>query len=230
MFIHLIVPTLNEADNLRQLLPFLSNELEDKGKIIVTDAGSTDATRAVTEANGCIFFESPRPGRGPQMNAAVAAYPDADIYYFVHADTRPPKGFYQDVVQGVAAGDPVGCYRFRFDMFHPLLAINAYCTRFNALSCRGGDQSLYVTRQAFEELGGFNADMRIMEDYDFIERTQARFPFRIIPRNIEVSARKYRANNWFRVQMANLRVFRMYKNGAPQQVMIDTYRRMLKPW
>lgn len=162
------------------------------------------------------------------MNAAVAAFPDADVYYFVHADTRPPNGFYADIVNNIKAGFPVGCYRFKFDSSHPLLAINAYFTRFNALACRGGDQSLYVTRQVFEKLNGYHPEMKIMEDYEFIERAQASYPFRIIPRNILVSARKYRANNYFKVQLANLKVFRMYKNGASQEEMIATYKKRLK--
>lgn len=164
------------------------------------------------------------------MNAAVAAFPEADVFYFVHADTRPPRGFYHDITRSIQAGYPVGCYRFRFDTFHPLLSINAFCTRFNALACRGGDQSLYVKKAAFRELGGFGESMRIMEDYEFIERAQDRYPFRIIPRSIQVSARKYRANSWIRVQMANFRVFQMYRKGAEQQEMIDTYHRMLNPW
>lgn len=230
MFIRVIIPVLNEAKNLQELLPMLRTELRDKGEVIVSDGGSTDASEQVTKANGCTFFPSPSPGRGPQMNAAVAAFPDADIFYFVHADTRPPKGFYRDILTGVKNGYPVGCYRFQFDTFHPLLAINAFCTRFNALPCRGGDQSLYVSKKTFQELNGFGENMRIMEDYEFIERAQAQYPFRIIPRNIRVSARKYRANSWIKVQMANFKVFRMYRKGAEQQEMIDTYQRMLKPW
>lgn len=230
MQINLIIPTLNEAENLEALLPYLRSEVAPGDKIIVTDGGSTDAGRTVTEAAGCTFFPSPDPGRGPQMNAAVAAHPEADVYYFVHADTLPPRGFRRDIIENVEKGFPVGCYRFCFKSPNPLLKINAFFTRFPPLACRGGDQSLYVSRTAFEELGGFAPDMRIMEDYDIIERARERFPFRIMPRRIKVSARKYRANNYFRVQLANLRVFRMYRRGAGQEEMIATYRRLLKPW
>jgi len=147
----------------------------------------------------------------------------------VHADTRPPRGFYHDIVASIDAGFPVGCYRFVYaSPHHPLLAINAFCTRFNRLPCRGGDQSLYLTRAAFDALGGFQPNMRIMEDYDIIERAQSRFPFRIIPRSITVSPRKYRANGYLRVQWANLVVFRMYRRGASQGAMIARYRRLLR--
>ena len=73
--------------------------------------------------------------------------------------------------------------------------------------------------------------MQIMEDYDIIQRAWAKqLPFRVIPRSVIVSARKYRANSWLKVQLANLKVFRMYKAGVPQQVLVTTYRAMLNPW
>ncbi|SER11328.1 hypothetical protein SAMN05444359_12456 [Neolewinella agarilytica] len=30
--------------------------------------------------------------------------------------------------------------------------------------------------------------------------------------------------------MANLKVFRMYKKGAPEEAMVRTYKEMLDPW
>ncbi|MEM7575179.1 MAG: glycosyltransferase [Bacteroidota bacterium] len=228
MFLHLIIPAINEAKNLRALLPYLKRELGVNGKIIVADGGSTDASRRVCDELAVTFFASPQAGRGPQMNAAVMAYPDADLYYFLHADAQPPPGFYQDILNWTSAGFPVGCYRYTFDSSNPLLKINAFCTRFDALHCRGGDQSLYVTKAVYEELGGFCPQMRIMEDYDIIERAQARYPFKIMPRSLTVSARKYRLNNYFRVQLANLIVFRMYRKGASQEAMVRTYRRWLR--
>lgn len=232
MRLHIIIPVLNEADNLRELLPFLYTELSGNGQITVADGGSTDDTEAVVaHAPGTRHLHCDRCGRAQQMNEAAGWKQEAfDVVYFVHADTRPPKGFYQDIKDSAAAGYPVGCYRFKFDTWHPMLMINAFFTRFKGLACRGGDQSLYLTIDAFLTLGGFR-DMKIMEDYDIIQRTWAReVPFRVIPRSVTVSARKYKANGWFRVQMANLKVFRMYKAGAPQEAMVAQYRKMLKPW
>jgi len=77
---HLIIPALNEADNLRYLLPYLRVELAGRGRIIVSDGGSTDATPAVCRHYGVIHFSAPARGRGLQMNAAVTAFPTADVY------------------------------------------------------------------------------------------------------------------------------------------------------
>lgn len=232
MRLHVITPVLNEADNLRALLPLLLNELSPTDRITVADGGSTDASAAVMAEYPAVFYlRCASCGRARQMNEAARLVEDAyDVVYFLHADTRPPAGFRRDITESVRAGYTVGCYRFKFDMWHPLLSINAFCTRFNGLACRGGDQSLFLTTETFRTLGGFR-DMKIMKDYDIIQRTWASdYKFRVIPRSILVSARKYRVNGWFRVQMANLKVFRMYKAGAPDEVMVRTYREMLDPW
>ncbi len=228
MFIQIIIPSLNEAENLNSLLPYLQKEIGEDGRVIVSDGGSEDGSETICQRWGATFFRPPTRGRSQQMNAAVAAYPEADIYYFVHADTQPPTDFVADIRSAVAAGYPIGCYRFRFDSKHPLLAINAYCTRFRALACRGGDQSLFVSRATFEVLGGYNEEMLIMEDYDIIERAADRFSFCIIPREIRVSARKYRHNSYLRVQLANWRVFSLYRRGAEQEILLRTYRNWLR--
>ena len=232
MHLHIVIPVINEADNLRELLPYLTEELAGRGSITVADGGSSDETNVVLAANPRVnHLSCTRCGRAQQMNEAARGYElAADVVYFVHADTRPPQGFYTDIAKSVEQGFDVGCYRFKFDMFHPLLSINAFCTRFQGLACRGGDQSLYLTRKAFDALGGFR-DMKIMEDYDIIQRVWAsEFQFKVIPRDIMVSARKYRVNGWLRVQLANLKVFRMYKAGAEQEAMVQTYKSMLDPW
>lgn len=232
MRLHVIIPALDEADNLRQLLPLLLAELPEGSRVTLADGGSQDGTeRVMADFPTVRHLRCNRCGRAQQMNEAAALdAADFDAVYFVHADTRPPAGYYADIRQSLALGFPVGCYRFRFDWAHPLLMINAFCTRFKGLACRGGDQSLYVATATFRALGGFR-DMRIMEDYDIIERVwAAQIPFRVIPRSITVSARKYRVNGWLRVQLANLKVFRMYKAGAAEEDMIARYRAMLQPW
>ncbi|OAV43403.1 glycosyltransferase [Lewinella sp. 4G2] len=232
MHIHVVIPVIDEAPNLRELLPLLLGELVGRGTVTVADGGSTDDIADVMATHPEVnHYHCSQCGRAFQMNAAARQFATAaDVVYFVHADTRPPGGFYEDIKSAVDEGYDVGCYRFKFDMFHPLLSINAFCTRFNGLACRGGDQSLYLTRKAFEQLDGFR-EMKIMEDYDIIQRTWASdLQFKVMPKDILVSARKYRVNGWFRVQMANLKVFRMYKAGEPEEEMIRTYRRMLDPW
>ncbi|MEM6335705.1 MAG: TIGR04283 family arsenosugar biosynthesis glycosyltransferase [Bacteroidota bacterium] len=225
--ISVIVPALNEAGNLKQLIPAL---IEHGGphvaEVIVVDGGSSDDSVQVARAAGAVTLVSPVRGRGPQMNVGVEQSA-GDVLYFVHADARPPASYASDILSALEDGALAGCYRFTFDSPSRLLSINAYFTRFNRIWCRGGDQSLFLTRATFDRLGGYRDDFVIMEDYDLIQRLQEAGPFRIIPKNVVVSARKYATNSYLRVQIANLIVMSMYRLGASQERMAGTYRRML---
>jgi len=67
----------------------------------------------------------------------------------------------------------------------------------------------------------------IMEDYDIISSARKNYPFKIIPKPMLVSARKYDTNSYLRVQLANMKIFRMYTKGASQKEMVRRYNHLL---
>jgi hypothetical protein len=94
--------------------------------------------------------------------------------------------------------------------------------------CRGGDQTLFVKRTDFNTLGGYDARLRIMEEYDFMRKARRELKFKIIPKDVVVSARKYEENSYFRVNLANLVVFVFYNWGASQERLMKLYKKLLK--
>ncbi|MCB0630805.1 MAG: TIGR04283 family arsenosugar biosynthesis glycosyltransferase [Saprospiraceae bacterium] len=227
MKISIIIPTLNEAGNIARLVEHLRKHgKEDLAEIIVVDGGSSDHTEELARRAGAITYLSPRKGRSLQMNFG-ARHASGDILYFVHADTLPPATYVKDIRQAVQADYPIGCFRFRFDSDRWLLKVNSWFTRLDQLWCRGGDQTLFITRELFEELNGFCPDHIIMEEYDLIARARKLYPFRIIPKDVLVSARKYDNNSYLRVQIANLIAFNMYRLGFSQPGIYNTYRKLL---
>jgi len=164
--------------------------------------------------------------RAHQMNEG-ARIAKGRLFYFVHADTRPPENFFEEINLSLNQGFELGCFRFKFDSNSTLLAINSYFTRFKSIAFRGGDQSLYITKSAFQKLNGYNDAMRIMEEYEFILRAKKQFRFRIIPKDVLVSARKYIENSYLRVNFANFIVFLLFRCGASQEVMLKTYNKLI---
>lgn len=56
LIISVIIPTLNEAENLRDLIPLLfSKGNKDKIEVIVADANSEDQTQSVAEQLGAKY-------------------------------------------------------------------------------------------------------------------------------------------------------------------------------
>ena len=228
MRLSVIIPTLNEADNIAELLASLSGiQLGDNVEIIVVDGQSDDATLLNCSKFNQVRVMTTQRGRAHQMNRG-AACAKGEVFYFLHADTRPPDSFYDDITCTIGEGFEMGSYRFRFDSPKGLLRINNFFTRFNKMWARGGDQSLFITRAAFEALRGYREEYVIMEEYDFLRRAkESGFRFKLMPKDILVSPRKYEDNHYLRVQIANLVVFNMFRFGFEPQRILNTYRRLI---
>ena len=90
--ISIIVPILNEADQLPELLASLVRQCGVTLELILCDGGSQDDSQqiahglAATFPFAVLFLQTGR-GRGHQMNAGAAAAA-ADLLLFLHADSR----------------------------------------------------------------------------------------------------------------------------------------------
>jgi rSAM/selenodomain-associated transferase 2 len=224
----IIIPTYNEAKIIRKTIEFLQGNLVGKNaEIIVSDGGSTDETVEIVESLGVNVVLSPIKGRAGQMNYGVK-YAKGDVYFFLHADSAPTASVYDVISSATDKGYDCGSFRTQFDSSHLLLKVNAFFTRFNFLFFRGGDQGIFVTKKLWDTIGGYKEEMVIMEDYDYIARLWKQGTFTLIPKATLISARKYEENSWLTVQLANLEVVRMYKNGASQMEMITKYKELLR--
>lgn len=227
MKISIIIPTYNEAENIESLISYLLR-IEQKAniEIIIADGGSTDNTIDLAQKCGATTLQSAVKGRAGQMNYGVG-FATGDVLYFIHADSKPPLTYFNDIENAISKGYNCGCYRSQFDSNNFMLKINAFFTRLNVLFCRGGDQTIFVTKELFEKVGPYKNEMLIMEDYDFLARIRKQGRFILFNKATIFSARKYDENSWLRVQKANLKIVRMYKNGKSQEEMLATYKRML---
>jgi rSAM/selenodomain-associated transferase 2 len=228
MTISIIIPTYNEAGNIAKLVKHLkANSNASVIEIIVTDGGSTDNTIEIAASEGATAMVSPNKGRAAQMNYGVSLA-KGEVLYFIHADTLPPKNFATDILNAIASGYDFGRYKTRFLSRNPILRINEWFTRFDLFICYGGDQTLFIKKDLFNELDGFKPDMLIMEEYEFCKRAKEKGKYIIMKDSALISARKYEKNSWVKVQLANYKVVNMYKKGATQQSMVEQYKKMLK--
>ncbi len=219
MIISIIIPVLNEAFYIGKLLSFLvGNCSTNKVEIIVVDGGSYDATKEIVESYPVKFLENTIASRAVQMNLG-STVARGDVFYFMHADVMPPATFYADIHAAIQENYSFGFYKQKFESSNPLFVINSFFTRFPFLWCRGADQSMFVTKNLFKKLHGFDEKFVIMEEYDFIQRAIQLSRMKIMNGYTFVSTRKYKKNSWIRVLLANQRAFRMFKNGiCPEQI------------
>ena len=199
--ISIIIPVLNEAEIIGNLLRHIqhnsfSNNIAD---IIVVDGGSTDTSQdIVLQAKQVKLLQSEK-GRAKQMNLG-AQHASGDILYFLHADSFPPKNFDRFIIEEVEKGHHAGCFRMQFDSHHWWLRLASWLTQFSWRACRGGDQSQFITKKLFNNIGGYDESYTIYEDNILISELYARKTFVVIPKKIRTSARLYKKHGVWKLQ------------------------------
>lgn len=191
-----IVPTLNEAPRISELLERLKQA--SPHEIIVADGGSTDHTVAIAQQLGVRVIETPK-GRARQMNLA-AANATGEFLLFVHADTLPPVD-YPDVIRRVLQMPGTSAGAFRFQLAGDLAAaplIEVFVQiRCQLVGTPYGDQGLFMRRRIFQHLGGF-PDWPVMEDLHFVRRLKRLGAVRTAPETALTSARRWQSGGTIR--------------------------------
>lgn len=221
MPISVIVPTLNEADELPRLLTFLSAvpDLE----IVVSDGGSEDGTPDAAVRMGVRLVRS-ECGRGRQMNAGAAAS-HGDILFFLHADAMPAAGF-EKAIRRILGSDAVaaGAFRLLIDAEGWAFRLIERGADFRSRVCSMpyGDQGFFLRRRTFERLGGF-ADIPLMEDADLIRRCRSLGVVVTAREGMRVSARRWRKEGWLVTTARNSLLISLFLAGVPARRLAFLY-------
>lgn len=245
--ISIIIPVLNEAAHIQAVLQHLLTQCTTDGiaEIIVVDGGSTDNTREQVAAfnkdqpdatsntlgnaplnNIKVTLINSSKGRAKQMNAG-AAIAMSNILYFLHADSFPPKQYDQFIFDEIDKWNLAGCFRMRFDSNHWWLRLASWFTQFSWRACRGGDQSQFITKRLFNEIGGFDESFIIYEDNDLINKLYALDEFVVINKMLTTSARRYQDKGTWKLQYHFLAIYVKKWFGASAAELHDYYNRKI---
>ena len=225
MKLSIIIPTLNEEQCIGRLIDYLLTSKIEKDNILIADGGSTDKTVEIVRNKGVRTLLS-TPSRAIQMNHG-ASESKGEWLYFIHADTLPPITWLEDLDYLIHNEFEAGTYRSEFIEGPKMLKLNAFFTRFNWLVSRGGDQSLFINKVVFHELGGYDETMEIMEEYPLIEKLMLRGKMKVFRAKTKIATRKYDDRSWLRVSRANYIAFKMYKRGVKSSLIRKRYLELL---
>jgi rSAM/selenodomain-associated transferase 2 len=227
--ISVVIPSLNEEADLARTLAALVPAAIDGlvREVVVADGGSTDATAEIADAAGVHFIRTER-GRGQQL-AEGARHAKGAWLLFLHADTVLQEDWVKEAValmRGVDSGarsDAAGVFRFALDDTGLRASFLSAMVRLRGIifGLPYGDQGLLISRRLYEQVGGFRA-MALMEDVDLIRRIGRRRL--VFFRTAAVtSARRYRADGYFRRMLRNLACLGLFYLALPPRLLARLY-------
>jgi rSAM/selenodomain-associated transferase 2 len=219
-----VMPALNESAGIQAALQALAPLLAHGAQLLVADGGSQDDTVALAQSGGAQVVHAPR-GRALQMNAG-AQQASGDMLLFLHADTRLPPGADQLIQQALASGPQVwGRFDVRIEgqprMLRVIAAFMNRRSRWTGIAT--GDQSLFMTRAAFDAVGGFPAQS-LMEDIEMSTRLLKLSRPACLRARVVTSGRRWETRGVWRTVLLMWRLRLAYWRGAAPERLAELYR------
>ncbi len=217
----IIIPTLNEAQQIGWRLKQLRALRLAGVEVILADGGSTDQTVARAASLVDLVVAAPR-GRAAQMNAG-AACASGTALLFLHADTRLPRQA-DCLIAAALATRAWGRFDIALTGRHWLLKVVA--TMMNRRSwltgIATGDQAIFVRRSVFDALGGF-APIALMEDIELSARLRRISRPACLSQKVISSGRRWKKYGVCRTIWLMWRLRLAYFLGADPQALALAY-------
>jgi rSAM/selenodomain-associated transferase 2 len=219
-----VLPTLDEAATIETTLRALAPLRARGAVVVVADGGSRDETTARASPLADRVLAAPR-GRARQMNAGAAACAGAEVLVFLHADTQLPADA-DAQIDDALAHHGWGRFDVRIDGRSPWLPVVAALMnlRSRATGIATGDQAIFMTRAAFDAVGGF-PDQPMMEDIEISRRLKRRVGRPACLRaRVVTSGRRWDERGAWRTIVLMWRLRWAYWRGASAATIAARYR------
>ncbi len=200
----IIIPTLNEEDNIKRILELIKSSKFDDYEIIVADAGSTDNTVALAKDYGCIITEGGLPAKGRNCGAKIAK---GNILLFLDADLDiRPKDFISKAIKAFnkkkldIASFPIYPQKSNFYINPITLSLFYNIPQFVFKDIFPmGAMGIMVKKNLFNKVGGFDETISLAEDHYFIQQADVIGKFGIISSvRIYMPLRRFETDGYFR--------------------------------
>lgn len=224
MQLSIIIPVLNEAGALPGLLDHLLPLRAAGAEVVVVDGGSEDGSQQIASRAGAQVICAER-GRARQMNAGASAV-HGEILLFLHADTLLPPCAGQAIQAALRRSAYAwGHFDVRIDGRSPMLRVVAglmnWRSRLSGIAT--GDQAMFMTRRAFDAVGGF-PDQPLMEDIELSKRLLARSAPICLAERVVTSGRRWEARGVWKTIWLMWRLRWCYWRGVPASELARLYR------
>lgn len=219
----IIVPVRNHARVIGPVLHALKPFRDRNAEVIVVDGGSNDDTAMLARPLADQVIRS-AGGLGHQMNEGARAA-NGFIFLFLRPETKLPADADTQVMYGRARDTSVwGRFDLRIAGRHMLLPLAArYLNwRSRATGIATGEQAIFVQRETFFRVGGFN-QLPILEDVELCERLKAISPPICVTSRVIVPGDRYDRDGLWKTLRTMTAMRWRYRMGAKPQDLARRY-------
>jgi rSAM/selenodomain-associated transferase 2 len=223
MQLSVIVPVFNEAAAMHALLPHLLDLQNQGAEVLLVDGGSQDETLGRIEQSGLRCISSPT-GRARQMNAA-ALHSHGEVLVFLHADSQLPLAGIEQIRFSLDQGFAWGRFDVRIAGRSGMLHIIAWMMnqRSRLTGIATGDQAIFMTRTAFNAVGGF-PDQPLMEDIEISKRLLRQSRPACIADKVTTSGRRWERHGVWKTVFLMWRLRYAYWRGQSADHLAKAYQ------
>ncbi|MHC4638468.1 MAG: TIGR04283 family arsenosugar biosynthesis glycosyltransferase, partial [Planctomycetota bacterium] len=222
----IVIPVLNEADQINVTIEHLCNENTERNYEIIVVDGDQQGSSINAIRNKSVKAITSQQGRGRQMNAG-AAIACGEILVFLHADTRLPEMALEKIYDVLQSKKYVG------GAFNLGIDSNRYFLKYIEfrvwLRCHVnripyGDQGIFLRREYFERIGRFK-EIPLMEDVELMRRIRRRGDkIRILPDKVKTSARRWEAEGIIYTTFRNQIIKILFNLGVSPDKLVKYYK------
>ena len=161
--------------------------------------------------------------RGSRL-ARAAAEARGGIFFFLHADSRPPDDALGIIRRAIGKGADAGAFSLAYADSAPAMRWIAWWAnrRSRVVRLPFGDQGIFCTRAAYLRSGGFR-DLPLCDDLDLVLRLRRAGRFEIRPEKTITSSRRYRESGALRQVLRNWKVMAGYFAGVRPETLSRWY-------
>jgi len=224
--ISIIIPSYNEAEYLPKLLKCLNKQTYRNFEVIVADNHSTDGTADIARSMGARVVDGGMPAQGRNNGARAAR---GRYFFFFDSDVKIARTFLKRAIKEMKKRDAelatcktlplsnLALDRFMHKAMNFFIKLNLERDPHAPGFC------ILVSRRVYQEVGGFNEELKLAEDHDFVKRGSEYAPLVFLDKvRLMVSVRRYRKEGRldYMLKVIQITLYRM-RNGEINE---DTFQ------
>ena len=223
--VSIIIPCRDDYKYLSSTLLDLSN-LSPLPEIIVSDASKDHSiVKKICKHHQIKLVQVEPPSRGQQLDKG-AEKANSDILLFHHADTDFSQNHYDSLIQSFNTDSTIigGAFLKDINDLYPMFRLFSWFHKIYTMHIGTlyGDQSVFVLRSIFFELGGFEG-LPLMEDVNFSSKLRDYGNVRVLAPKIKSSKRKFSREGTLLRKLKNMWLIILYRLGVSPYKLAEMY-------